>query len=194
MSTGRRISWKVIEMKNININPTRNGFLTAIMRMNGQIIIKNKKEINGEILGDIFVKHSKLQGCELDKDITKLMIDEFPILSIAASFANSPSIFKGLEELKIKESNRLELIRHNLEKCGIFCEVDNNNLLIDPTKKFSCKSNIIKTNTDHRIAMAFAVMGTKLGTNLKIQDSKYINTSFPEFCKKLNSVGGCLSE
>lgn len=183
-----------IEINNINLNPSRNGFLTAISKMNGQVIIKNKKEINGEVVGDIHIKHSQLKGCELDKNITKLMIDEFPILSIAASFANSPSIFKGLEELRIKESNRLELIRYNLENCGIYCEVNNNNLLIDPTKKFECKSNIIKTNTDHRIAMAFAIMGTRLGISLRIQDSKYINTSFPEFNKEINSLGGCLFE
>ena len=181
-------------MKNINLNPTRNGFLTAISKMNGQVIIKNKKEVNGEIVGDILVKHSKLKGCDLDQGMAKLMIDEFPILSIAASFANSPSIFKGLEELRIKESNRLELIRYNLENCGIYCEVNNNNLFIDPTKKFDCKSNIIKTNTDHRIAMAFAIMGTKLGIDLIIQDSKYINTSFPGFSNEINSIGGRLSE
>ena len=162
--------------------------------MGGQIIINNKKEINGEIVGDIYVKHSKLKGCELDKDIAKSMIDEFPILAIAASIANTPSVFKGLEELKIKESNRLDLIRHNLENCGIFCEVNNNNLFIDPTKKFDCKSNIIKTNSDHRIAMAFAIMGTMLDVNLEIQNSEYINTSFPGFTKELNSIGGNISE
>ena len=183
-----------IEMKNINLNPTRDGFLSAIIKMGAQIIIKNKKEVNGEIVGDIHVKHSKLKGCELDKDITKTMIDEFPILAIASSFANSPSIFKGLEELKIKESNRLELIQHNLENCGIYCEINNNNLFIDPTKKSECKSNIIKTNSDHRIAMAFAVMGTMLGINLKILNSEYINTSFPGFSKEINSIGGNISE
>ena len=183
-----------IEMKNINLNPTRDGFISAIIKMGGQIIIKNKKEVNGEIVGDIHVKHSKLKGCELDKDITKTMIDEFPILSIASSFANSPSIFKGLEELKIKESNRLDLIQHNLENCGIYCEINNNDLFIDPTKRSECKSNIIKTNSDHRIAMAFAIMGTMLDINLKILNSEYINTSFPGFSKEINSIGGNISE
>ena len=183
-----------IEMKNINLNPTRDGFISAIIKMGGQIIIKNKKEVNGEIVGDIHVKHSKLKGCELDKDITKTMIDEFPILSIASSFANSPSIFKGLEELKIKESNRLDLIQHNLENCGIYCEINNNDLFIDPTKRSECKSNIIKTNSDHRIAMAFAIMGTMLDINLKILNSEYINTSFPGFSKEINSIGGNTSE
>ena len=183
-----------LEMKNINLNPTRDGFLNTIIRMGGQLTIKNKKVVNGEIVGDIHVKHSKLKGCELDRGMAKLMIDEFPILSIAAAFANSPSLFKGLDELRIKESDRLELIRYNLRNCGIYCEVNDNNLLIDPTKKFDCKSNIIKTNTDHRIAMAFAVLGTKLGVNLKIQDSEYIKTSFPKFSKEMNSVGGNISE
>jgi len=183
-----------IEIKNINLNPTRNGFLDVIDKMGGKIIINNKKEINGEIVGDIYVKHSKLRGCELDKGVAKSMIDEFPILSIAASFAKTPSIFRGLEELKIKESDRLELMRRNLKNCGIYCEINNNDLFIDPTKKSDCKSNIIQTNSDHRIAMAFAIMGTKLGVNLKIQDSEYINSSFPGFNKEINSVGGRLSE
>ncbi len=181
-------------MKNIKQNTTRDGFLTAIIKMGGQVVITNKKEVNGEIVGDIHVKHSKLQGCELDKDITKLMIDEFPILSIASSFADSPSLFKGLEELKIKESNRLELIQHNLKNCGIYCETNNNDLLIDPTKKTEFQSNIIKTNSDHRIAMAFAIMGTMLDIDLKIQNPEFINTSFPGFEKEINSIGGNISE
>jgi len=183
-----------VEMKNINLNPTRIGFLTAIKRMGGQFIIKNQKTINGEVIGDIQVKSSKLKGCELDKKMAKLMIDEFPILSIAASFASTPSIFKGLEELKVKESNRLELIKYNLENCGIYCKIFENDLFIDPTKKFIAKSNIIKTNNDHRIAMAFAIMGTKLGINLKILDSEYIKTSFPGFINEINSLGGKLFE
>ena len=183
-----------LKMKNINLNPTRSGFLTAIKKMGGKVIIDNKREIGGEIIGDIQVKYSQLKGCELDQDMAKLMIDEFPILSIAASFANSPSVFKGLKELKIKESNRLELIKYNLNNCGIYCEINNDDLLIDPTKKLSCKSNIIKTNFDHRIAMAFAIMGTKLTLDLRIEDSEYIKTSFPEFNKVINSLGGNLNE
>jgi 5-enolpyruvylshikimate-3-phosphate synthase len=116
------------------------------------------------------------------------------ILSIAASFANSPSQFNGLGELKVKESNRLELIRQNLDQCGIFCNIDKDNLFIDPTKKNKIKNNIIRTDSDHRIAMSFAVMGTKLDTNLKINDSEYIKTSFPKFVESLNSIGGNLSE
>ena len=126
--------------------------------------------------------------------MAKLMIDEFPILSIAASFANSPSKFRGLKELRVKESDRLELIRKNLQRCGIFCEINEDDLLIDPTKKIDSGSNIIKKHSDHRIAMAFAIMGTKLGIDLKIEDSEFIDTSFPKFYHIVNSLGGNLSE
>ena len=126
--------------------------------------------------------------------MAKTMIDEYPILSIAASFANSPSIFRGLGELKIKESNRLELIRYNLDNCGIFCKITGNDLLIDPSNNFLPKQKIIKTDCDHRIAMAFAIMGTKLGVDLSIKDDEYIKTSFPKFINVLNSLGGRLTE
>ncbi len=183
-----------VEMKNININPTRDGILKALDLMGGKLIIKNKKNINGEIVGDIIAKSTKLNGCELDDEMAKLMIDEYPILSIAASFANSPSIFRGLGELKIKESNRLDLIRYKLDNCGIFCKIKGDDLLIDPTKKISPKQNIIITDCDHRIAMAFVIMGTKLGIDLKIKDSEYIATSFPKFINVFNSIGGKLTE
>ena len=91
------------------------------------------------------------------------MIDEFPILSIAASFANSPSIFRGLNELRVKESDRLNLISLNLLNCGIDCKIIENDLYINPSNKLNVIKNIIRTDYDHRIAMAFCIMGTKLG-------------------------------
>ena len=103
-----------IKLKNININPTRNGILLALKKMGAKINLTNKRYINNEQVADIFVESSSLNGCELDKKFAKLMIDEYPILSIAAACADSPSIFKGLSELRVKESDRLELIKTNL--------------------------------------------------------------------------------
>ena len=183
-----------INMENINLNPTRTGILKALNLMGGKINIKNKKTLNDEEVGDLLIKDSDLNGCELNSDIARLMIDEYPILSIAASFANSPSVFKGLGELKHKESNRLELIRYNLDQCGIFCQINGEDLIIDPNKKIEPKGNKIITNNDHRIAMAFAIMGTKLGIKLEISGSKFIKTSFPNFKSILNSVGGIITE
>ncbi|MBT5214483.1 MAG: 3-phosphoshikimate 1-carboxyvinyltransferase, partial [Pelagibacteraceae bacterium] len=147
-----------ISMSNININPTRDGILKALKKMGANIDIKNFRTLSGEIVADIDVEYSKLSGCELDAEMAKLMIDEYPILSVAAAFANGPSLFKGLKELKVKESDRLELIKLNLINCGCECEVINDDLLIKPTKNYKPLDNNIRTDFDHRIAMAFTVM------------------------------------
>ena len=183
-----------IKMLNINLNPTRDGIIIALKKMGAKIETSNKREINGELVYDIQVESSDLKGCELDESIAELMIDEYPILSVAAAHASSPSIFKGLKELKVKESDRLELIRYNLDNCGITCNVTEDNLYIDPLKKSAPKQNLITTENDHRIAMAFAVMGSKLGVDLKIKNPEFINTSFPNFSEKFNTVGGKVTE
>ena len=182
-----------IKLKNININPTRNGIILALDKMGAKINLTNKKFINNEKVADIFVKSSKLHGCELDEKFAKLMIDEYPILSVAAACADSPSVFKGLSELRLKESNRLELIKTNLLRCGCYCEIKGDDLFINPLNKTEVNQLNIKTDFDHRIAMAFAVMGSKIG-NLMIQDPDSIKTSFPNFVDKFNKAGGNIIE
>jgi len=182
-----------ITLKNININPTRNGILLALNKMGAKIKLTNKKYINNEEVADIFVESSNLNGCELDEEIAKLMIDEYPILSIAAAFANSPSLFKGLSELRVKESDRLKLIKNNLLKCGCYCEINGNDLFINPLKKTEMNIKKIKTEFDHRITMAFAIMGSKIG-DLNIEDSDSIKTSFPNFVEEFNRAGGNIIE
>jgi 3-phosphoshikimate 1-carboxyvinyltransferase len=183
-----------IKIKNININPTRDGIIKALKIMGAKIQITNKKILNEEVVADLEILSSNLSGCELNEDMSKLMIDEFPILSIAASFASSPSIFRGLSELKVKESDRLELIRYNLVNCGVNCKVEGDDLFIFPKKNYIVKNKNIRTDYDHRIAMAFSVMGSKLNNNLIIEDSNSIDTSFPNFIEKYNKVGGNLVE
>lgn len=178
-----------ITLNNINVNPTRNGILIALKKMGAKINLKNKRTLSGEDVADIDVEYSELSGCELDSEMAKLMIDEYPILSIAAAFSNGPSLFRGLKELKVKESDRLELIRLNLNRCGCDCKVIEDALFIMPSKTFNIKNNNIRTDFDHRIAMAFSVMGSKIG-NLIIEDSESINTSFPNFISLFNRVGG----
>ena len=182
-----------IKLKNININPTRNGILLALEKMGAKINLTNEKFVNNEKVADIFVKSSTLHGCELDDKFAKLMIDEYPILSIAAACADSPSVFKGLNELRLKESNRLELIKTNLLRCGCHCEIKGDNLFINPLNKTEANQLNIKTDFDHRIAMAFAVMGSEIG-NLNIQDPDSIKTSFPNFVDEFNKAGGNIIE
>ena len=179
-------------LQDINNNPTRNGLILALKKMGGKINILNQRLSNNEIICDIEVKNSDLNGCELGPEFADLMIDEYPILAIAASFANTPSIFRGLNELRVKESDRLKLILLNLQKCGVNCESINDDIYIYPSKNYVIKNANIQTDFDHRIAMAFCVMGTKIGP-LNIEDSESINTSFPSFKNELNKVGGRVS-
>ncbi len=178
-----------ITLKNINNNPTRNGILLALKKMGAKIKLSNERTNNNENVCDIEVVTSDLNGCDLGPEFADLMIDEYPILAIAASFANSPSVFRGLHELRVKESDRLKLILLNLKNCGIKCKSENNDLFIYPSKKYEIKKNFIQTDFDHRIAMAFCIMGTKIGP-LEIKDSDSINTSFPNFKNELNRLGG----
>ncbi len=181
-----------ININNVNINPTRSGILTALKKMGAKINLINKRKINNEDIADLNVQYSQLNGCELNSDMAKLMIDEYPILSVAAAFANSSSIFRGLNELKVKESDRLELIRSNLLNCGCTCDVKDNDLYIDPISK-NVKNVMprITTNFDHRIAMSFAVFGSKYG-KVQIEEADCINTSFPSFKNEFNKAGGKL--
>ena len=181
-----------IKLKNINNNPTRNGIILALKKMGAKIKLYNKRKNNDENICDIEVVSSKLNGCELGPEFADLMIDEYPILAIAASFADSPSVFRGLKELRVKESDRLNLILVNLQNCGVNCKSEDDNLFIYPSKNYQLKNNFIKTDFDHRIAMSFCVMGTKIGP-LNIQDATSINTSFPTFKNELNNLGGKIS-
>ena len=181
-----------ITLKNINNNPTRNGIILALKKMGANLKLFNKRSNNDEIICDIEVSTSNLRGCELSPEFADLMIDEYPILAVAASFADSPSIFRGLKELRVKESDRLKLILLNLQNCGVECMTENDDLYIYPSKSYQIRNNIIKTDFDHRIAMAFAVMGTKIGP-LKIEDSESINTSFPNFKSEINKLGGSIT-
>ena len=178
-----------INLNNININPSRDGILKALIKMGAKISIENQRTVSGEIVADLKVEYSNLVGCELDAEMAKFMIDEYPILSIAAAFAKGTSIFKGLKELKVKESDRLELIRLNLVNCGCDCEVINDDLIIRPSENYFPINNKIRTDFDHRIAMSFAVMGSRIN-NLIIEDAESINTSFPNFIEKFNYAGG----
>ena len=178
-----------IILKNINNNPTRNGIIIALKKMGAKITMTNKRLNNNEVVCDIQVESSNLNGCELGSEFADLMIDEYPILAVAASFANSPSVFHGLKELRVKESDRLKLILLNLQNCGVNCKTKDDTLYIYPSNNYEIKKNLIQTDFDHRIAMAFCIMGTKIGP-LKIEDSDCISTSFPSFNEELNKLGG----
>ena len=160
--------------------------------MNAKIDISNKKFFNGEIVGDIFVESSNLVSTEVDSEIAPRLIDEFPILFVAASFASGKSTFKGLEELKFKESDRLKTMTDALKDAGVELGLKKDYLEVIGNKKQK-GGNFVNTKSDHRIAMSMLTFGLASEKSITIDDSSMIKTSFPKFKETMNRINASIS-
>ncbi len=181
-----------IILKNIAINKTRIAFIDVLKKMGGKINVKKTKTVSGEDIGDIYASYSSLKGIEIQSTLSPYLIDEYPILSIAASQANGTTIMKGLSELRHKESDRIKSITKNLSKLGFNVVSKNENIIIKGSKKIKINNQKqIKTYGDHRIAMSFAILGLLYKDNLVIDNEACISISYPNFrdhLKKLTSL------
>ncbi len=177
-----------LKIQEVGLNFYRTGLLDVLKKMKAKIFITNKKIINGELVGDIEVLSSKLISTSVSKKIIPRLIDELPILFVAASFAVGKSKFSGLEELKFKESDRLKSMALALKDAGVSINQKTNSLQISGNNKHP-GGNIVKTFSDHRIAMSMLVFGLASENEIFIDDKKMIGTSFPNFKEVFNSIG-----
>ena len=179
---------KVI-IKNVLLNPTRTGILDVLKKMKAKIKIKNKKTICGEVVGDIEAKSSNLKATLVPEKMAPRLIDEYPILFIAACFAKGTSQFKGIEELRVKESDRIQSMELGLKPLGVKISSTKNSVKITGTNSFKLNKKIkIDANGDHRIAMSFYILSQVLNKPFKIKDFNYVKTSFPSFTKTINKL------
>ena len=181
-----------IILKNININPSRNGIIKILNRMGANIIIKNKKNYRGELIGDLFVKSkNNLIGITCPKKFNSAAIDEFLIIFLVAARAKGNSSFTDISELNMKESPRLKIASKVLNLMGIKNNLTKNSIKIfgNPNLEISKKIEIKDFKKDHRIFMMCAVAALTFGGKWKINDPISIKTSFPSFLKKLESLG-----
>jgi 3-phosphoshikimate 1-carboxyvinyltransferase len=176
-----------IVVKNVLINPLRTGLFDSLIEMGANIQYLNIRKQAGEKIADIKACYSRLKGITIPAERAPSMIDEYPILSIAAACAEGKTLCLGLEELKVKESNRLEAIHNGLKNCGIKSEIGNDSLTIYSSS--IAGGNIIKTHGDHRIAMSFLVAGLVAENPIIVDEPEMINTSFPNFSSLMNNVG-----
>jgi len=191
-----------ITVKNILMNDRRNGIFTTLIEMGADITIKNTRIEAGEEVADLHVKGGKtLKGIDVPAARVPSMIDEFPIVTVAASCAEGTTTMTGLEELRVKESDRLLMMYQGLEKCGVDLEMGDDWLTIKGTGKPTfglaggIKSNTqIETALDHRIAMSFLVLGTASENPIIIDDGAPIKTSFPNFINLMNKLGADIKE
>ncbi len=180
-----------LEIINVGINPSRTGVLLALQKMGADIEIRNQRIESGEPCADLKIKKSILRGVELSGDIIPNIIDEIPIISIAAAFAEGETIIRDAAELRVKESDRLKAISdgftrlgvtHKNFKDGMSIMGSSNPLLID-------QSISIESHEDHRIAMSFLIAGLKCSKPIIVKDCKNIFTSFPNFIELISSIG-----
>ena len=177
-----------VVLKNIMMNPTRTAFLKILKNMGGKIKIKKTKNISGEEAGSITAEYSKLKGINIPSKLSAMLIDEYPILSIAASQAKGKTIMKGLDELRHKESDRINSIVTNFKNIG-FKIINKKNDLIIYGKDMKITKNIkIKTFDDHRIAMSFSILNIIYNNYLNIDNKDCISISYPHFEKHLNNL------
>ncbi len=184
-----------ITIGNVGMNETRSGLITVLRSMGGQIEESGRREVGGEPVADLRVRHSSLQGIAMDPALAPSMIDEFPALFVAASVAQGRTITSGLEELRVKESDRLSVMAAALTRAGANVTETQDGLVIegtsgDPLPGTSSDGEPCGTHLDHRIAMSMAMAGLFSRHGVSIDDTRPIATSFPTFVNLLEQATG----
>ena len=175
-----------VVLERVGINPTRTGVIDILKMMGAKIEILNPREEGGEPVAELRVRGSRLQGIAISPDLVPLAIDEFPALFIAAACAEGEMVLTGAEELRHKESNRIEAMAEGLQALGIAAMPTADGMVIQGGR---FEGGRIDSRGDHRIAMAFAMAGLRASTPIVIHDCANINTSFPGFADLARQVG-----
>jgi 3-phosphoshikimate 1-carboxyvinyltransferase len=173
-------------------NPLRTGLLTTLREMGASIEVLDKRDDGGEEIADLRVRSSTLKGVEVPAERAPSMIDEYPILAVAASFAEGVTRLRGLQELRVKESDRLAATADMLRANGIAVEIEGDDLIVQGKGRPAGGAEV-KTHMDHRIAMSALVMGLASENPVGIDDSAFIATSFPGFVELMRSIGADLT-
>ena len=171
-----------VTITNVGINPTRAGLIGVLQAMGGDIALLDPREVGGEPVADLRVRHSALKGIEVDPDVAPSMIDEFPVLFVAAALAEGRTVTRGLDELRVKESDRLAVMAAGLAAIGVRVTESEDGLTIEGSGgKALAGGATIKGHLDHRICMSFAVAGLASTAAVTIDDMTPVGTSFPDF-------------
>ena len=182
-----------ITLPDVLLNEARTGLIITLQEMGGDIDITNVRSSGGEEIGDLVVKSSELKGIVVPAERAPSMIDEYPVLSVAAAFADGETLMEGLHELRVKESDRLAAVARGLEANGVECTEGKESLIVrgrPDGKGFG--GGAVVTHLDHRIAMSFLVMGMASERPVAVDDGSVMETSFPGFVELMNGLGGAI--
>jgi len=175
-----------LTLKHVGINPTRTGVIEILNLMGADIALLDEREIGGEPIADIRVRSAALKGIKIPQSLVPLAIDEFPALFIAAACANGETELSGAEELRVKESDRIQVMADGLDSLGIQVEPTPGGIKIQGG---TMGGGVVETHGDHRIAMAFSVASLRAKEAISIRDSANVDTSFPGFVDLARQVG-----
>ena len=184
-----------ITILNVLMNPIRTGLIVTLLEMGAQIDVLNARTAGGEDVADLRVRYSELKGITVPEDRAPSMIDEYPVLAVAAAFAEGRTIMSGLEELRVKESDRLSAVAAGLKLTGVDCEEAPAALVVHGRpggKGLGNAAAAVATHLDHRIAMSFLVMGLASEHPVTVDDATMIATSFPGFLELMAGLGAAI--
>ncbi len=174
----------------VSQNLTRNGLYTTLVEMGAEIAFENEREEGGEPVADLRVKYSSLKGIEVPPERAASMIDEYPILSVVAAYAEGTTVMRGVKELRVKESDRIDAMARGLEACGVQIEEDEDTLIVHGLGPNGVKGGATcVSHLDHRIAMSFLILGMASQEPVAVDDGAPIATSFPIFEKLMTGLG-----
>jgi len=179
-----------IELPGILLNARRIGLIETLLEMGAKIEIRNERTSGGEKIGDLIVRYSELEGVDVPAERAPSMIDEYPVLAVAASFAKGKTAMRGLEELRVKESDRLEAVARGLKANGVRHEIEGDDLIVEGGAVPG--GGTVATHMDHRIAMSFLTMGLASEKPVIVDDVTMIATSFPEYQDLMKGLGAVM--
>ena len=180
-----------IVVRNVGLNPTRIGIVTALRMMGADITELDPRTVGGEPVADLRVRHAALTAIEVPADLAPSMIDEYPVLFVAAAFASGTTVARGAHELRVKESDRITTMRIALEACGVVCEEFEDGMAITGSGGAAIRGGArVASKLDHRIAMSMVVAGLGAREPVTIDDVSPVATSYPVFFRSLDELTG----
>jgi 3-phosphoshikimate 1-carboxyvinyltransferase len=175
-----------LTLEHVGINPTRTGVIDILKLMGADITLSNEKEVGGEPVADIRIRSAQLKGINIPEELVPLAIDEFPVIFVAAACATGKTVLTGAEELRVKESDRIQVMADGLNACGIDAQATPDGIIIQSGQ---LTAGEVDSHGDHRIAMAFSIAGLCANGEITINDCANVDTSFPDFIKLASAVG-----
>ncbi len=177
-------------LRDLMVNPLRSGLITTLREMGANIALLDERQVGGEPVADLLVRASPLRGAEVPAARAPSMIDEYPILAVAAACAEGTTVMQGLSELRVKESDRLATIVEGLRRCGVIAGTEGDALIVEGCGGPPPGGAAIRTLGDHRIAMSFLILGLAARRPVEIDGASMIATSFPGFAAVMERLGG----